>query len=283
MFKALVERIVTLSLFLEIRASLEFSCLVSLAYFWFGESRGKIFIAVSLLRMLFHPIFVSTGVITYAVGIAWAAQDELEVIATHPARDHSFFVDEFDNLYKFVPRIVKNICTEFNSQPRNWVRGRQLAVLVNLGTICQHCPSCWGIRRGQSLGRAGRNTCIVTILCYWWFKCFKTCLLKSWPSSSRLGSNAALFGVCWRVRNLTAVWIELFWDVCFYFSLELCNLPYVSFFFLSWGGRSGLNKCLKNYMDIFWSCDEKSLGGGASSAIPFLAIKEKSVLEPGIH
>lgn len=59
------------------------------------------------------------GVITYAVGIAWAAQDELEVIATYPARDHSFFVDEFDNLYKFVPRIIKNICTEFNSQPRN--------------------------------------------------------------------------------------------------------------------------------------------------------------------
>ncbi|XP_008762649.1 vitrin isoform X1 [Rattus norvegicus] len=59
------------------------------------------------------------GVITYAIGIAWAAQDELEVIATHPARDHSFFVDEFDNLYKFVPRIIRNICTEFNSQPRN--------------------------------------------------------------------------------------------------------------------------------------------------------------------
>ncbi|XP_050019497.1 vitrin isoform X1 [Alexandromys fortis] len=59
------------------------------------------------------------GVITYAVGVAWAAQDELEVIATHPARDHSFFVDEFDNLYKFIPRIVKNICTEFNSRPRN--------------------------------------------------------------------------------------------------------------------------------------------------------------------
>lgn len=77
------------------------------------------FIAVPLLRTLFHPIFVSAGVITYAVGVAWAAQDELEVIATHPARDHSFFVDEFDNLYKFIPRIVKNICTEFNSQPRN--------------------------------------------------------------------------------------------------------------------------------------------------------------------
>ncbi|XP_062934596.1 vitrin [Cynocephalus volans] len=59
------------------------------------------------------------GVITYAIGVAWAAQDELEVIATHPARDHSFFVDEFDNLYKSVPKIIQNICTEFNSQPRN--------------------------------------------------------------------------------------------------------------------------------------------------------------------
>uniref|UniRef100_A0A8D2H5H9 Vitrin n=1 Tax=Urocitellus parryii TaxID=9999 RepID=A0A8D2H5H9_UROPR len=59
------------------------------------------------------------GVITYAIGVAWAAQDELEVIATHPARDHSFFVDEFDNLYKSNPRIIQNICTEFNAQPRN--------------------------------------------------------------------------------------------------------------------------------------------------------------------
>ncbi|NP_001378895.1 vitrin isoform 7 precursor [Homo sapiens] len=59
------------------------------------------------------------GVITYAIGVAWAAQEELEVIATHPARDHSFFVDEFDNLHQYVPRIIQNICTEFNSQPRN--------------------------------------------------------------------------------------------------------------------------------------------------------------------
>ncbi|NP_001378896.1 vitrin isoform 8 precursor [Homo sapiens] len=58
-------------------------------------------------------------VITYAIGVAWAAQEELEVIATHPARDHSFFVDEFDNLHQYVPRIIQNICTEFNSQPRN--------------------------------------------------------------------------------------------------------------------------------------------------------------------
>lgn len=59
------------------------------------------------------------GVITYAIGVAWAAQDELEVIATHPAKDHAFFVDEFDNLYKSVPKVIQNICTEFNSQPRN--------------------------------------------------------------------------------------------------------------------------------------------------------------------
>uniref|UniRef100_A0A8C6BUC9 Vitrin n=1 Tax=Monodon monoceros TaxID=40151 RepID=A0A8C6BUC9_MONMO len=59
------------------------------------------------------------GVITYAIGVAWAAQDELEVIATHPAKDHAFFVDEFDNLYKVVPKVIQNICTEFNSQPRN--------------------------------------------------------------------------------------------------------------------------------------------------------------------
>ncbi|KAF6321904.1 vitrin [Rhinolophus ferrumequinum] len=59
------------------------------------------------------------GVITYAIGVAWAAQDELEVIATHPAKDHAFFVDEFDNLYRSVPKVIQNICTEFNSQPRN--------------------------------------------------------------------------------------------------------------------------------------------------------------------
>ncbi|XP_037662936.1 vitrin [Choloepus didactylus] len=59
------------------------------------------------------------GVITYAIGVVWAAQDELEVIATYPTRDHAFFVDEFDNLYKFVPTIIQNICTEFNAQPRN--------------------------------------------------------------------------------------------------------------------------------------------------------------------
>uniref|UniRef100_A0A8D0H719 Vitrin n=1 Tax=Sphenodon punctatus TaxID=8508 RepID=A0A8D0H719_SPHPU len=59
------------------------------------------------------------GVIAYSIGIAWAAQDELEAIATDPDKEHSFFVDEFDSLYRFVPRIIQNICTEFNSQPRN--------------------------------------------------------------------------------------------------------------------------------------------------------------------
>ncbi|KAJ8248015.1 hypothetical protein GJAV_G00237190 [Gymnothorax javanicus] len=60
-----------------------------------------------------------TGVIAYSVGIAWAAQDELEYIATDPDKEHSFFVDEFDSLYKYVPKIIHNICLEFNSQPRN--------------------------------------------------------------------------------------------------------------------------------------------------------------------
>lgn len=59
------------------------------------------------------------GVIAYAIGIAWAATDELEYIATDPDKDHSFFVDEFNSLYQFVPRIVRNICQEFNSQPHN--------------------------------------------------------------------------------------------------------------------------------------------------------------------
>uniref|UniRef100_A0A6I8PSD1 Cochlin n=1 Tax=Xenopus tropicalis TaxID=8364 RepID=A0A6I8PSD1_XENTR len=59
------------------------------------------------------------GVIAYAVGIAWAAQDELESIATDPDKDHSFFVEDFDSLYKFVGKIFQNICTEYNSQPRN--------------------------------------------------------------------------------------------------------------------------------------------------------------------
>ncbi|XP_043992832.1 vitrin [Gambusia affinis] len=61
----------------------------------------------------------NVGVIAYSIGIAWAAQDELEYIATDPDKEHSFFVDEFDNLYKYVPKIIHNICQEFNSQPRN--------------------------------------------------------------------------------------------------------------------------------------------------------------------
>ncbi|NXQ86322.1 VITRN protein, partial [Nyctibius grandis] len=59
------------------------------------------------------------GVIAYSVGVAWAAQDELEAIATDPDKEHSFFVDEFDNLYRFVNQLIQNICTEFNAQPRN--------------------------------------------------------------------------------------------------------------------------------------------------------------------
>ncbi|KAG9339037.1 hypothetical protein JZ751_024232 [Albula glossodonta] len=61
----------------------------------------------------------SSGAIAYSVGIAWAAQEELEYIATDPDKDHSFFVEDFDNLHKVVPKIIHNICQEFNSQPRN--------------------------------------------------------------------------------------------------------------------------------------------------------------------
>ncbi|XP_075268806.1 vitrin isoform X3 [Opisthocomus hoazin] len=59
------------------------------------------------------------GIISYSIGVAWAAQDELEAIATNPDKEHSFFVDEFDNLYRYVNQLIQNICTEFNSQPRN--------------------------------------------------------------------------------------------------------------------------------------------------------------------
>lgn len=83
-----------------------------------AERQGFIRSTSAWARWL-HLNFVPAGVTTYAIGVAWAAQDELEVIATHPASDHSFFVDEFDNLYKFVPKVIRNICTEFNSQPRN--------------------------------------------------------------------------------------------------------------------------------------------------------------------
>ncbi|XP_065783467.1 vitrin isoform X3 [Muntiacus reevesi] len=76
---------------------------------------GRSYDDIRIPAMLAHH----KGVITYAIGVAWAAQDELDVIATHPARDHAFFVDEFDNLYKIVPKVIQNICTEFNSQPRN--------------------------------------------------------------------------------------------------------------------------------------------------------------------
>ncbi|KFU94863.1 Vitrin, partial [Chaetura pelagica] len=58
-------------------------------------------------------------IIAYSIGVAWAAQDELEAIATEPDKEHSFFVDEFDNLYRFVNQLIQNICREFNSQPRN--------------------------------------------------------------------------------------------------------------------------------------------------------------------
>ncbi|NWT50417.1 VITRN protein, partial [Erythrocercus mccallii] len=76
---------------------------------------GRSYDDVSLPAMAAHQ----NGVIAYSVGVAWAAPDELEAIASDPAKEHSFFVDEFDNLYRYVNQLIQNICTEFNSQPRN--------------------------------------------------------------------------------------------------------------------------------------------------------------------
>uniref|UniRef100_A0A8C9NCZ1 Vitrin n=1 Tax=Serinus canaria TaxID=9135 RepID=A0A8C9NCZ1_SERCA len=76
---------------------------------------GRSYDDVSVPAMAAHQ----NGVIAYSVGVAWAAPDELEAIASDPPKEHSFFVDEFDNLYRYVNRLIQNICTEFNSQPRN--------------------------------------------------------------------------------------------------------------------------------------------------------------------
>ncbi|NXF21413.1 VITRN protein, partial [Rhodinocichla rosea] len=76
---------------------------------------GRSYDDVSVPAMAAHQ----NGVIAYSVGVAWAAPDELEAIASDPAKEHSFFVDDFDNLYRYVNQLIQNICTEFNSQPRN--------------------------------------------------------------------------------------------------------------------------------------------------------------------
>ncbi|NXQ14117.1 VITRN protein, partial [Peucedramus taeniatus] len=76
---------------------------------------GRSYDDVSMPAMAAHQ----NGVIAYSIGVAWAAPDELEAIASDPAKEHSFFVDEFDNLYCYVNQLIQNICTEFNSQPRN--------------------------------------------------------------------------------------------------------------------------------------------------------------------
>ncbi|NXP24048.1 VITRN protein, partial [Scytalopus superciliaris] len=76
---------------------------------------GRSYDDVSMPAMEAHR----NGVIAYSIGVAWAAPDELEAIATDPDKEHSFFVDEFDNLYRYVTQLIQNICTEFNSQPRN--------------------------------------------------------------------------------------------------------------------------------------------------------------------
>ncbi|XP_036408263.1 vitrin-like [Megalops cyprinoides] len=76
---------------------------------------GRSYDDVSIPAMAIHR----SGVIAYTVGIAWAVKEELEDIATDPDKEHSFFVEEFDHLHKFVPKIIHNICQEYNSQPRN--------------------------------------------------------------------------------------------------------------------------------------------------------------------
>ncbi|XP_030802321.1 vitrin isoform X2 [Camarhynchus parvulus] len=76
---------------------------------------GRSYDDVSVPAMAAHQ----NGVIAYSIGVAWAAPDELEAIASDPAKEHSFFVDDFDNLYRYVNQLIQNICTEFNSQPRN--------------------------------------------------------------------------------------------------------------------------------------------------------------------
>ncbi|NXS31083.1 VITRN protein, partial [Pomatostomus ruficeps] len=76
---------------------------------------GRSYDDVSMPAMAAHQ----NGVIAYSIGVAWAAPDELEAIASEPTKEHSFFVDEFDHLYRYVNQLIQNICTEFNSQPRN--------------------------------------------------------------------------------------------------------------------------------------------------------------------
>ncbi|NWV59606.1 VITRN protein, partial [Malurus elegans] len=76
---------------------------------------GRSYDDVSVPAMAAHQ----NEVIAYSIGVAWAAPDELEAIASEPAKEHSFFVDDFDHLYRYVNQLIQNICTEFNSQPRN--------------------------------------------------------------------------------------------------------------------------------------------------------------------
>uniref|UniRef100_S4RHJ1 Vitrin n=1 Tax=Petromyzon marinus TaxID=7757 RepID=S4RHJ1_PETMA len=61
----------------------------------------------------------SQGIIGYSIGIAWAAREELQFMASEPHVEHMFFVDDFEAVYKVVPQIISNICKEFNQQPRN--------------------------------------------------------------------------------------------------------------------------------------------------------------------
>ncbi|XP_049640658.1 vitrin [Suncus etruscus] len=57
------------------------------------------------------------GVKVFAVGVTWAVPEELALIASPPAADHAFFVDEFEHLARCVPRILQAICDDFARRP----------------------------------------------------------------------------------------------------------------------------------------------------------------------
>lgn len=57
------------------------------------------------------------GVKVFAVGVTWAAPEELALIASPPAADHAFFVDEFEHLARCVPRILQTVCDDFARRP----------------------------------------------------------------------------------------------------------------------------------------------------------------------
>ncbi|XP_069771349.1 cochlin [Narcine bancroftii] len=56
------------------------------------------------------------GVIIYSVGISWAIQHELTVMASEPKDSHTFFVKEFMMVNKLVPNILRGICNDYSEK-----------------------------------------------------------------------------------------------------------------------------------------------------------------------